>query len=81
MPPDAAIHQDLHCLPKYAFKSHYCPASSAKTRSDRDKLFHFWSKIKSQESQNKLFSFHCFISCAFNSRSSFIKKLQYLNQS
>ena len=31
----------LHCL--------------AKTRSDRDKLCHFWSKMKSQESQNKLF--------------------------
>ena len=28
---------------------------SAKTRSDRDKLSHFWSKMKSQESQNKLF--------------------------
>ena len=28
---------------------------SAKTRSDRDKLCHFWSKMKSQESQNKLF--------------------------
>ena len=27
---------------------------SAKTRSDRDKLCHFWSKMKSQESQNKL---------------------------
>ena len=27
----------------------------AKTRSDRDKLCHFWSKMKSQESQNKLF--------------------------
>ena len=26
---------------------------SAKTRSDRDKLCHFWSKMKSQESQNK----------------------------
>ena len=31
--------------------SHY----SAKTRSDRDKLCHLWSKMKSQESQNKLF--------------------------
>ena len=30
---------------------------SAKTRSDRDKLCHFWSKMKSQESQNKLFLF------------------------
>ena len=29
--------------------------SSAKTRSDRDKLCHFWSKMKSQESQNKPF--------------------------
>ena len=28
---------------------------SAKTRSDRDKLCHFCSKMKSQESQNKLF--------------------------
>ena len=28
---------------------------SAKTRSDRDKLCHFWSKMKTQESQNKLF--------------------------
>ena len=27
---------------------------TAKTRSDRDKLCHFWSKMKSQESQNKL---------------------------
>ena len=26
---------------------------SAKTRSDREKLFHFWSKMKSQESHNK----------------------------
>ena len=26
-----------------------------KARSDRDKLCHFWSKMKSQESQNKLF--------------------------
>ena len=46
---------------------------SAKTRSDRDKLCHFWSKIKSQESQNKLFSFHSFISCAFNSRRFLLK--------
>ena len=30
---------------------------SAKTRSDRDKLCHFWSKMKSQESQNKPFLF------------------------
>ena len=30
---------------------------SAKTRSDRDKLCHFWSKMKSQESPNKLFLF------------------------
>ena len=29
----------------------------AKTRSDRDKLFHFWSKMKSHESQNKHFLF------------------------
>ena len=30
-------------------------AITAKTRSDRDKLCHFWSKMKLQESQNKLF--------------------------
>ena len=30
---------------------------SAKTRSDRDKLCHFWSKMKLQESQNKPFLF------------------------
>ena len=30
---------------------------TAKTRSDRDKLCHFRSKMKSQESQNKLFLF------------------------
>ena len=28
---------------------------SAKSRSDMDKLCHFWSKTKSQESQNKPF--------------------------
>ena len=31
----------------------YC--NTAKTRSDRDKLCHFLSKMKKQESQNKLF--------------------------
>ena len=38
---------------------HHCELFSvtAKTRSDRDKLCHFWSKMKSQESQNKLFLF------------------------
>ena len=36
----------------------YCHTKlSDKTRSDRDKLFHFWSKMKSQESQNKPFIF------------------------
>ena len=30
---------------------------TAKTRSDRDKLCHFWSKMKLQESQNKPFLF------------------------
>ena len=30
---------------------------SAKTRSDRDKLCHFWSKMKLQESQNMPFLF------------------------
>ena len=31
--------------------------SLVKTRSDRGKLFHYWSKMKSKESQNKNFLF------------------------
>ena len=50
----------FYLLVKVSFAYHL-PVSlkslSAKTRSDRDKLCHFRSKMKSQESQNKLFLF------------------------
>ena len=57
----------------------------AKTRSDRDKLCRFWSKLKSQESQNKFFLFiasylvHLILEGFVEVL--FIKKLQHLNQS
>ena len=37
------------------YKKALLAKQSAETRSDRDKLCHFWSKMKSQESRNKLF--------------------------
>ena len=42
---------------KKRYSVDYVFCISAKTRSDRDKLCHFWSKVKSQESKNKLFLF------------------------
>ena len=41
----------------FSIKSQYGPLYTAKTRFYKDKLFHFWSKMKSQQSQNKHFPF------------------------
>ena len=57
----------------------------AKTRSDRDKLCHFWSRMKSQESLNKPFlsiaSYLVHLILEGFVEVLFIKKLQHLNQS